>query len=97
MPKPKRKANAGVGVDFRRVKHKVGKKLPKAQNETQIDVKARSIALPSQNITHDKGGAPVSERNSTLKVAITAERALLSHTRSARLEGGGGGVGGHAL
>jgi hypothetical protein len=27
----KGKKNAGVGVDFKRVKHKVGKKLPKAQ------------------------------------------------------------------
>ena len=29
--KGKGKKNAGVGVDFKRVKHKVGKRLPKAQ------------------------------------------------------------------
>lgn len=68
MGKGKKRKNPGVGVDFRKVKHKVGKKLPKAQNETRTDFQARSINLPNQSITQDKAGAAVSERNLTLKV-----------------------------
>ena len=58
--------NAGVGVDFKKVKHKVGKRLPKAQNETRTDFKAKAISLPSQSVAADKGGAAVSARNLTL-------------------------------
>lgn len=64
------KKNAGVGVDFRKVKHKVGKKLPKAQNDTRTDFQARSINLPNQSITQDKAGAAVSARNLTIKVCV---------------------------
>jgi len=68
MGKGTKRKNPGVGVDFRKVKHKVGKKLPKAQNETRTDFQSRSINLPNQSITLDKAGAAVSERNLTLKV-----------------------------
>lgn len=68
MAKGQKRKNAGVGVDFRRVKHKVGKKLPKAQNATDTNFKSRSINLPGQNVGEDKGGAAVSLRNLTLKV-----------------------------
>ncbi|GBF93242.1 hypothetical protein Rsub_05974 [Raphidocelis subcapitata] len=64
--KGKRKGgNAGVGVDFKKVKHKVGKKLPKAQNDTRTDFQAKAIHLPSQSLAADKGAAVVSERNLT--------------------------------
>lgn len=66
--KKKKGGNPGVGVDFKRVKHKVGKKLPKAQNETRTDFAARSINLPSQSVTADKGGAAVTSRNLTIQV-----------------------------
>jgi pre-rRNA-processing protein IPI1 len=68
MGKPSKRRNPGVGVDFRKVKHKVGKKLPKAQNDTNTDFKSRSINLPTQSLAQDKAGAAVSERNLTLKV-----------------------------
>ncbi|WIA31716.1 hypothetical protein OEZ86_002592 [Tetradesmus obliquus] len=67
MGKPSKRKNPGVGVDFRKVKHKVGKKLPKAQNDTNTDFKSRSINLSTQSIAQDKAGAAVSERNLTLK------------------------------
>lgn len=70
MGKGKKRKNPGVGVDFRKVKHKVGKKLPKAQNDTRTDFQARSINLPNQSITQDKAGAAVSERNLTIKVCV---------------------------
>lgn len=64
----KRKANPGVGVDFKRVKHKVGKKLPKAQNDTDVSFRARSIHLPGQLLGEDKGVA-TNAQNLTLKVS----------------------------
>lgn len=76
MGKGKKRKNPGVGVDFRKVKHKVGKKLPKAQNETSTDFQARSINLPNQSIKQDKAGAAVSERNLTLKVSHSESLSL---------------------
>lgn len=67
MPKGFKRKNAGVGVDFRRVKHKVGKKVGKAQNETDTNVVSKSITLPEQSIGVDKGGAAVTHRNLSLK------------------------------
>jgi len=34
MPKGHKRKNAGVGVDFKKAKHKVGKTLAKAENAT---------------------------------------------------------------
>eukprot|EP00887_Chlorella_sp_A99_P000463 scaffold17.g463.t1 len=71
MGKPqKKKKNAGVGVDFKRVKHRVGKKLPRAQNQTDTTFKSRSISLPQQSVAVDKGGAAVTHRNLTLKLTM---------------------------
>ncbi len=55
-----KKKNAGVGVDFKRIKHKVGKKLKKAQNETNASFKSAAINLPQQQamqarIMHQNG------------------------------------------
>lgn len=70
MPKTaqKRKAkNAGVGIDFKKAKHKVGKKLPKAQNATDTNFKSKAITLPAQTVGDMKGSA-VTQKNLTLKV-----------------------------
>ena len=74
MPKgfKRKKSNSGVGVDFRKVKHKVGKKLPLAKNATDTTIVSRSISLPQQSITVDKTGAVVTHRNLTLKVRLTS-------------------------
>ena len=70
MAAKKRKKNPGVGVDFKRVKHKVGKKLPAAQNATDTSVRAKRINLPSQSLAADKIGTPVSDHNLSLKVCL---------------------------
>lgn len=71
MPKSsaakKRAKNAGVGIDFKKARHKVGKRLPKAKNDTNTNFKSRAISLADQNIGLQKG-AIVSDRNLTLKV-----------------------------
>ncbi|KXZ43238.1 hypothetical protein GPECTOR_96g704 [Gonium pectorale] len=64
---PKKTRNPGVGVDFKRVKHKVGKKLPKAKNETDTDFTSKSINLPSQAVREDRSGVAVNYQNLTLK------------------------------
>jgi hypothetical protein len=37
-------------VDFKKVKRKVGKKLPPPKNDTQTEAKAKRIALPNQRV-----------------------------------------------
>ena len=49
MGKTKKK-NPGKGIDFKRVRGKVGKKLPKAQNLTDTTIRSRAINLPGQNL-----------------------------------------------
>jgi hypothetical protein len=50
MGKNPKKKNPGKGVDFKRVRTKVGKKLPKAQNLTDTTIRSRAINLPGQNL-----------------------------------------------
>jgi hypothetical protein len=64
----KKKKNKGVGIDFKKAKHKVGRKLPAAQNATDTTITSKSIILPGQSVAADRGGAPVSQHNLTLKV-----------------------------
>ena len=64
----KRKRNAGVGIDFKRAKHKVGKKLPRSQNETDVSFRSRAVTLPGQSVAEDRAGVAVSGRNLSLKV-----------------------------
>ena len=73
----KRRKVAGVGIDFKRAKHKVGKRLPRARNATDTTVRSRVITLPSQSVAEDKGTAAVSERNLTLKVNLSKRSTVL--------------------
>ena len=52
--------------DFQRVKFKVGKKLPKSQNETRATFKAKALIIKEQ-FQIEKDG-PVSHRNQSWKV-----------------------------
>ena len=70
MALKKRKKNPGVGVDFKRAKHKVGKKLPPAQNATETSFKAKRITLPNQSLAADRTGAAVSDHNLSVKVQV---------------------------
>ena len=72
MPKGhKRKKNPGVGIDFRKAKHKVGRKLPKAQNETDTTVKSQKLVLAEQSVGVDKTGLATTSRNNTLKELLS--------------------------
>lgn len=65
-----RKKNPGKGIDFKRVKHKVGKKLPRAQNATDTTVRSKSITLAQQSMAADRSGQAVTSRSLTLKVGM---------------------------
>lgn len=70
----KRRAVAGVGVDFSRVKRKVGRTLAPAANATDTTIAARSITLPSQSVAEARKGVAVSNRNLTLQVSWRREK-----------------------
>eukprot|EP00249_Psilotum_nudum_P022530 c28551_g1_i1 orf=248-2986(+) len=63
----RKKKKAKVHVDFKKVKHKVGRKLPPATNVTKLDVKSKTIVLPGQSVAQEKDGLPVNSRRQTLK------------------------------
>lgn len=48
----------------------VGKKLPRAQNQTDTSFKSRTISLAEQSVAADKGGQAVTTRNLTLKASL---------------------------
>ncbi len=84
MKKPaNKKGNKGVGVDFKKYKHKVGKKLPSgASNATDTTVKSRQITLPQQSVAADKSGLAVTQRNLTLKACISSPKSCAWDTCS---------------
>ena len=55
-------------ADFKKVKLKVGKKLPKGTNETQTSFKSQRIVVPSQDLT--KEGQLTNVKKQSLKVRM---------------------------
>jgi hypothetical protein len=75
-PKKRNRAVAGVGVDFSRVKRKVGRTLAPAANATDTSISAKSITLPSQSVAENRRGkATTADRDLTLRELL----AQLSH------------------
>lgn len=60
--------NPGVGIDFKRAKHKVGRAVKKGPNDTSVAFRSHAINLPSQSVAEDRAGSAVSSHNLTLKV-----------------------------
>lgn len=63
----RKRKNAGIGIDFKRAKHKVGKTLKKS-SATDTTIKSQSIHVPDQSLAADKQDKAVTTRNLTLKV-----------------------------
>ncbi|PON97424.1 Pre-rRNA-processing protein IPI1/Testis-expressed sequence 10 protein [Trema orientale] len=55
------------GVDFRKIKRKIGRKLPPPKNATNTEIKSKAIILPEQSVAADKSGLAVNKRGLTLK------------------------------
>ncbi|KAI5066236.1 hypothetical protein GOP47_0018860 [Adiantum capillus-veneris] len=71
-PKKKKLSKArGIGVDFKKVKHKVGRKLAPSSNVTKVDVKSKAIVLPGQSVAQEKEGLSTNNRRLTLKELLT--------------------------
>ena len=69
MPGGKRKnhpSNPSAGKDFKKLKAKVGKRVPNAASHTSTDFKSARVVLPDQSILEAKTGA-VTKRNLSLQ------------------------------
>lgn len=56
-----------TGADFKKIKHKVGRRLPPPKNATKIEIKSKAIILPEQSLTVEKEGLAVNRKQQTLK------------------------------
>ncbi|KAH8520737.1 hypothetical protein H0E87_001967 [Populus deltoides] len=61
------------GIDFKKIKRKIGRKLPPPKNTTNTEIKSKAIVLPEQSVASEKAGLAVSKKGLTLKE-------LLQHT-----------------
>ncbi|KAJ4961285.1 hypothetical protein NE237_021195 [Protea cynaroides] len=55
------------GVDFNKIKRKIGRKLPPPKNATSTEIKSKAIILPEQSVASNKAGLAVSKKGLTLK------------------------------
>ncbi|XP_050380757.1 uncharacterized protein LOC126797993 isoform X2 [Argentina anserina] len=55
------------GIDFKKIKRKIGRKLPPAQNATNTEIKSKAIVLPEQSVASEKSGLAVNKKGLTLK------------------------------
>ncbi|KAF5187572.1 testis-expressed sequence 10 protein isoform X2 [Thalictrum thalictroides] len=55
------------GVDFKKYKRKIGRKLPPPKNATNTEIKSKAIILPEQSVASERTGLVVSDRGMTLK------------------------------
>ncbi|KAH8494166.1 hypothetical protein H0E87_020797, partial [Populus deltoides] len=61
------------GIDFKKIKRKIDRKLPPPKNTTNTEIKSNAIVLPKQSAASEKAGLAVSKKGLTLKE-------LLQHT-----------------
>ncbi|XP_037478125.1 uncharacterized protein LOC119355427 [Triticum dicoccoides] len=66
-PKAKSKPKQRGGVDFKKYKHKVGRKLPPPKNATNTEIKSKLIVLPEQTMASERAGMAVNKRGLTLR------------------------------
>ncbi|KAK7407066.1 hypothetical protein VNO78_08706 [Psophocarpus tetragonolobus] len=65
-PKPNSKKHRGA-VDFKKIRRKVGRKLPPPSNTTNTEIKSKAIVLPEQSVAAEKAGFAVNKKGLTLK------------------------------
>ncbi|KAL1813344.1 hypothetical protein ACET3Z_023409 [Daucus carota] len=66
-PKSSSKKPPKRGIDFKKIKRKIGRKLPPPKNTTNTEIKSKAIILPEQSVASDKAGLAVSKKGLTLK------------------------------
>ncbi|CAA2988029.1 testis-expressed sequence 10 homolog isoform X1 [Olea europaea subsp. europaea] len=55
------------GIDFKKIKRKIGRKLPPPKNATNTEIKSKAIVLPEQSVASEKAGLAISRKCLTLK------------------------------
>ena len=91
MPKSRKSSkkgkNPGVGIDFKKAKHKVGKKLPRAQNDTETEIKSGKLFLRESSIATDKSQLATTSRNNTLRELLSLVKHYSEKTRIKAING----------
>lgn len=69
MPRSKANKNSKKqkGIDFKKIRRKVGRKLPPPKNTTDTEIKSKAIVLPEQSLAAEKAGLAVNKKGLTLK------------------------------
>ncbi|XP_020970370.1 uncharacterized protein LOC107621326 [Arachis ipaensis] len=67
MTRSKANSKKPRGVDFKKIRRKIGKKLPPPKNATNTEIKSKAIVLPEQSVAADKAGLAVNKKGLTLK------------------------------
>ncbi|CAO2042608.1 unnamed protein product [Urochloa humidicola] len=85
--KQKSKQKQRGGVDFKKYKHKVGRKLPPPKNATNTEIKSKSIVLPEQSMASERAGMAVNKRGLTLRELLQQTAHYNANVRRAALNG----------
>lgn len=64
--KPNSKKQRGT-IDFKKIRRKIGRKLPPPKNTTDTEIKSKAIVLPEQSVAAEKAGLAVNKKGLTLK------------------------------
>ncbi|GAB2266847.1 hypothetical protein Dimus_001835 [Dionaea muscipula] len=75
------------GVDFKKFKRKLGRRLPPPKNATNTEIKSKAIILPEQSVAADKAGLAVSKKGLTLKELLQQTSHYNSKVRKDALVG----------
>ncbi|XP_061998982.1 uncharacterized protein LOC133716293 [Rosa rugosa] len=75
------------GIDFKKIKQKIGRKLPPAQNATNTEIKSKAIVLPEQSVASEKAGLAVNKKGLTLKELLQQTSHYSSKVRKDSLLG----------
>ncbi|XP_020218662.1 uncharacterized protein LOC109801907 isoform X2 [Cajanus cajan] len=67
MTRSKASSKKQRGVDFKKIRRKVGRKLPPPKNTTDTEIKSKAIVLPEQSVAAEKAGLAVNKKGLTLK------------------------------
>ncbi|KAJ4896615.1 ARM repeat superfamily protein [Raphanus sativus] len=54
-------------IDFKKIKRKLGRKLPPPKNATNTEIKSKAIIIREQSVAADKDGFATSHKNATLQ------------------------------
>ncbi|KMZ70733.1 hypothetical protein ZOSMA_195G00290 [Zostera marina] len=90
MGRPKKNAskkkNPG-SIDFKKIKRKVGRKLPPPTNSTDTQIRSKAIVLPEQSMLSNRTGMAVSRKGLTLKELLQQTSHHNAKTRKSALLG----------